>query len=276
MQDEISQGRKCLICLEHTGTRDLIPTLTEQLEKIGVFPLILRAGNPESAKRESWIKARVGQYQVMICNPNLIKTGLDLIEFPTLIFFQTGYSIYTLRQASRRSWRIGQDQPVKVYYLSYLNTMQETALSLIASKMETALAIEGDLTDKGLTALAQSENSMLIELARSLVDKPGFLSIEDSWQSFQEGELQADALLGDEQPVVTVTRMVRGKVYPQGKIGIGVVGQYRLIFQAGNILYNGRAVGSYDRSGNGQIKGKPIKLEKQGNSFLLVELRKAA
>ncbi|MBW1953975.1 MAG: DEAD/DEAH box helicase, partial [Deltaproteobacteria bacterium] len=205
VQTEVGQGRKCLICLEHTGTRDLIPTLTEQLEKIGVFPLILRAGNPESAKRESWIKARVGQYQVMICNPNLIKTGLDLIEFPTLIFFQTGYSIYTLRQASRRSWRIGQDQPVRVYYLSYLNTMQETALSLIASKMETALAIEGDLTDKGLTALAQSENSMLIELARSLVDRPGFLSIEDSWQSFQEGELQADALLGDEQPVETET-----------------------------------------------------------------------
>ncbi len=295
---EIAQGRKCLICLEHTGTRDLIPTLTERLEQIGIFPLILRANRPKPSEREGWIRNLAGQHQVMITNTNLIKTGLDLIEFPTLIFFQTGYSIYTLRQASRRSWRIGQDQPVKVYYLSYLQTMQETALSLIASKMETALAIEGDLTDKGLTALAQSENSMLIELARSLVDKPGFLDLEEAWQSFQEGELQADALLGDEQPVevetetqtttqttitkgdqqatLKVTRVVRGKVYPKGKIGVGVVGQHRLIFQAGNILYNGRAVGSYDRSGNGQIKGKPIMLEKQGNSFLLVELRKAA
>ncbi|MBW1954075.1 MAG: hypothetical protein JRI66_13550 [Deltaproteobacteria bacterium] len=167
-------------------------------------------------------------------------------------------------------------------------------MSLIASKMETALAVEGDLTDKGLTALAQSENSMLIELARSLVDRPGFLSLEDAWRSFQEGELQADALLGDEQPVETetttqttmtrgdqqstvkVTRVVRGKVYPQGKIGVGVVGQHRLIFQAGNILFKNRVVGQYDRSGNGQIKGKPIRLERQGNGYLLVELRKAA
>ena len=65
-------------------------------------------------------------------------------EFPTLIFFQTGYSVFTLRQASRRSWRIGQEQPVKVYYLNYGNTMQELALSLLAAKMETALAVEGE------------------------------------------------------------------------------------------------------------------------------------
>ena len=46
--------------------------------------------------------------QVCICHPKLVQTGLDLLEFPTIFFVQTGYSIYTLRQASRRSWRIGQ------------------------------------------------------------------------------------------------------------------------------------------------------------------------
>jgi hypothetical protein len=34
--------------------------------------------------------------------------GLDLLAFPTLYFYETGYSLHTLRQASRRSWRIGQ------------------------------------------------------------------------------------------------------------------------------------------------------------------------
>jgi hypothetical protein len=32
----------------------------------------------------------------------VVKTGLDLYEFPKVIFYETGYSIYTLRQASRR------------------------------------------------------------------------------------------------------------------------------------------------------------------------------
>lgn len=92
VQTEVSQGRKCLVCVEHTGTRDLLPTLTERLEQIGINPFILRANNPPVAQRESRIKALVGDYDVMLTNPNLIKTGLDLIEFPTLIFFQTGYS----------------------------------------------------------------------------------------------------------------------------------------------------------------------------------------
>jgi len=296
VQSEVSQGRKCLIYLEHTGTRDLIPTLADRLESVGLNPLILRAGNPPVAEREKWIKAMMANwhYNVMIANPNLVKTGLDLIEFPTLVFFQTGYSVFTLRQASRRSWRIGQEQPVKVYYLTYLSTMQEKALSLMAAKMETALAVEGDLSDKGLVALAEGDNSMLIELARTLVGQPETPGLEKVWQSYQKQAMQADAFLGDEtlvetvtqttttitqgdrQATVTVTRVVRGKVYPKGKVGIGYVGQRRLLFKGGQVFYQDRPVGEYDRTGTGQINGKAIRLEKSGNLFLLVELRPAA
>jgi SNF2 family DNA or RNA helicase len=296
VQNEVFQGRKCLVCLEHTGTRDLIPTLADRLEGVGLNPLILRANHPPVAEREKWIRAMMagGNYDVMIANPNLIKTGLDLIEFPTLVFFQTGYSVFTLRQASRRSWRIGQTQPVKVYYLSYLETMQEKALSLMAAKMETALAVEGDLSDKGLVALAEGDNSILIELARTLVEQPETPGLEEVWQSYQKQAMQADAFLGDETPVetvtqttttitqgdrratVTVTRIVRGKVYPKGKVGIGYVGPRRLLFKGGQVFYKDRPVGEYDRKGNGQINGKAIKLEKQGNVFLLVEMRPAA
>jgi len=142
LEQEIGEGRKCLVCLEHTGTRDLIPDLQERMEARGFSPLILRSNTVSTEKREAWVQAKVrtGDYNCMICNPNLVKTGLDLIEFPTIIFFQTGYSIYTLRQASRRSWRIGQEKPVRVYYLSYAETMQATALSLIATKLETAVS----------------------------------------------------------------------------------------------------------------------------------------
>lgn len=301
VQQEVSQGRKCLICLEHTGKRDLIPELVERLDHIAISPLVLRSNNPPASKRESKIREMMatGFYDVMISNPNLIKTGLDLLEFPTLIFFQTGYSIYTLRQASRRSWRIGQDKPVKVYYLAYLKTMQETALSLIASKLETALAVEGELSDKGLTALAESGSSMLIEMARSLVDDTQIISLEDAWQGLQAQESQADVLLGqesqvttqtttqtttitqgDQQTTVSITRVVRGKV-KIGKmkgvdVGIGMVGTHQLIFWAGNIYHNKKPIGQYDRSGYGQIKGKQIRLEKAADGYLLVELQEAA
>lgn len=32
----------------------------------------------------------------------------NLLEFPTIVFMQSGYNVYSLLQAARRSWRIGQ------------------------------------------------------------------------------------------------------------------------------------------------------------------------
>ena len=54
--------------------------------------------------------------QVLITEPRCVETGLDLNAFTTLIFYSMGYNLFTLRQASRRSWRINQTAPrVEVY-----------------------------------------------------------------------------------------------------------------------------------------------------------------
>ncbi|MFX5793468.1 DEAD/DEAH box helicase, partial [Acinetobacter baumannii] len=80
---------------------------------------VLRA-NVESSRREDWIAESLDRgIDLLVTNPDLVKTGLDLLEFPTIVYMQSGYNIYTLQQASRRSWRIGQKNPVKVIYLGY-------------------------------------------------------------------------------------------------------------------------------------------------------------
>jgi hypothetical protein len=47
-----------------------------------------------------------------------IPRNIDLLDFPTIIFYESGYSLHTLRQASRRSWRIGQRRPVRVKFFA--------------------------------------------------------------------------------------------------------------------------------------------------------------
>lgn len=47
---------------------------------------------------------------ILVTNPELVKTGLDLLNFPTIDFLQPGYRVYRLQQASRRSWWIGQTE----------------------------------------------------------------------------------------------------------------------------------------------------------------------
>jgi hypothetical protein len=187
IQREKAEGRRCAIFLEHTGTRDMIPELCDRLKAEGLKALVLRSTTTSTDKREAWILERVkaDNPDVLICNPNLVKTGLDLLDFPTIIYFQAGYSIYTLRQSSRRSWRIGQRKPVRVYYLVYANTAQERAMRLIATKLETSNVVEGRLSADGLSAMSEGSNSLIYDIARSIVD--GVVekqSMTDVWKSY--------------------------------------------------------------------------------------------
>src|SRR6266566_5438807 len=82
--------------------------------------------------------------------PKSSKPDFDLLDFPAILFHETGYSLHTLRQASRRSWRIGQRRPVEVKFFAYKGTMQEVCLRLMGKKLLVALAMEGKFASEGL------------------------------------------------------------------------------------------------------------------------------
>ncbi len=83
---------------------------------------------------------------------------------PTL---QTDYSVYTMRKASRRSWRIGQTCPVKVVFFAYRNTLQADALTLVARKLQSSLAVEGELPEDGLAAYGDDGADLLLAGGRA-------------------------------------------------------------------------------------------------------------
>ena len=120
--------------------------------------------------REEWVFKRLASgMQVLITNPSLVETGLDLNAFTTLIFFSMGYKLFTLRQASRRSWRINQTAPkVEVYMLYYRDTMQQKAMKLMASKLAVAGIIEGNFTEEGLAAMSDVKD-MTSQMAKELM-----------------------------------------------------------------------------------------------------------
>jgi hypothetical protein len=97
-----------------------------------------------------------------------IPTLLDLNDFTTLYYYNIAYNLFTLRQSSRRSWRINQKAPrVEVYFSYYENTMQHRAIRLMASKLAVAGIIEGNFTDEGLAAMSDCAD-MTTALAREL------------------------------------------------------------------------------------------------------------
>ena len=137
-------------------------------------------------KREEWVDKRVKNgLQVLITNPRCVETGLDLNAFTTIIFYSMGYNLFTLRQASRRSWRINQTEPkVEVYMLYYADTLQAKAMKLMASKLAVAGIIEGTFSEEGLAAMSDVKDltsQMAKELAAGIRD-----NVEDIAAAFKK------------------------------------------------------------------------------------------
>ena len=124
----------------------------------------------KTTNREEWVQKKLAAgMQVLIVNPSLVETGLDLNAFTTLVFYSMGYKLFTLRQASRRSWRINQKAPaVKVYMLYYEDTMQQKCLKLMASKLAVAGLIEGNFSEEGLAAMSDVQD-MTSQMAKELM-----------------------------------------------------------------------------------------------------------
>ncbi|QHD05046.1 DEAD/DEAH box helicase family protein [Pseudomonas sp. R76] len=166
---EKAKGRKVLVYTVYSGTRDTTSRLKRLLEQAGLKVAVLKA-SVDTARREDWILDQVDRgIDVLITNPELVKTGLDLLDFPTIAFLQTGYNVYTLQQAARRSWRIGQKQAVRVIFFGYANSSQITCLQLMAKKIAVAQSTSGDVPDSGLDSLNQDGDSVEMALARQLI-----------------------------------------------------------------------------------------------------------
>jgi len=166
---EKSRGRRVLVYTTYTGKRDTTARLKNLLEAEGFKAAVLRA-SVDTCKREDWICDQVERgVDVIITNPELVKTGLDLLDFPSIVFMQSGFNVYTLQQAARRSWRIGQKEAVDVYFLGYSGSAQMACLSLMAKKISVSQSTSGDMPNTGLEVLNQDGDSIEVALAKQLV-----------------------------------------------------------------------------------------------------------
>lgn len=162
-------GRRVLVYTSYTGKRDTCARLKQLLVDAGLKVSVLRS-SVATGKREEWVADQVDKgVEVLICNPELVKTGLDLLEFPSIVFMQTGYNVYTLMQAARRSWRIGQVLDVEVLFLGYEKSAQSQCLSLMSEKIAVSQSTSGDIPESGLDAVNQRSDSIEMALARNLV-----------------------------------------------------------------------------------------------------------
>ena len=169
VQEKIANNEKVLIYYEWTNKTDIAEKLNNMFKENNIKSIVMTSST-KASEREDWIQKQLQKgIDVLICNPKLVETGLDLLDFTNIVFYQMGYNIFTMRQASRRSWRLSQTKDIKVYFMYYENTIQAQALSLMATKLQASMAIEGKFSEEGLRAMSNNED-LLTQIANSVVE----------------------------------------------------------------------------------------------------------
>jgi hypothetical protein len=198
----LNRGRKIQVYAVYTQKRDVTRRLENILTKEGIRVAVLTTQvAPE--EREAWYERQLrAGVEVVVGHPRLTQTGLDLWSFPDIFFAETGYSIYTLRQASRRSWRIGQRHNVNVKFFYYTGTMQEACLRLMGKKLLVSLAMEGKFANEGLQAIGEGDD-ILMAMARELVTEKGIGESADAvWNQLQKQQAEVFGVRAVDTPLV--------------------------------------------------------------------------
>ena len=152
-----------------------------------------------------------------------------------------------MRQASRRSWRIGQKRPVKVVFMAYRNTLQADALKLVAKKLQSSLAVEGELPEDGLAAYGDDGDDVMMALARKIVsgEEDEAETVEAVFAQARDAEATAEELLVDEGWKLVEVEPKAVSVNGNGHHANGIGPTVELV------LGNGHKVNGNGANGNG-------------------------
>ena len=204
----MEQGRKTLTFVEQTGTRDIRDRLKQVIESLapgGNFILaeiprvgILSANDMSPARREAWIKLAAPKMDTLLVNPKLIETGLDLVMFSDLVFYEVTTSLYVLWQAMRRVWRLGQNKDVNVTFLSYADTIESEILRRMGLKMKYAQLLYGKEA-AGILVETDGEDDIQRQIISAALDGKAFRNAGEAVQKltiFSTGTERACRSLG--------------------------------------------------------------------------------
>jgi superfamily II DNA or RNA helicase/ssDNA-binding Zn-finger/Zn-ribbon topoisomerase 1 len=171
VKDNLAEDRGCVIYTYYTDRYKINSRLQKVLKDHGIEAEILQGTSPD--KRFEWLQnAEKRAVKVIITNLRLVEVGLDLLAWPSLIFYQGSYDINSVRQSSRRAWRIGQTRECRVYYMIADGTQQVSQFQSCMLKRAHAMMAEGRLDRSELAKYGRDTTSALAaDLAECLADE---------------------------------------------------------------------------------------------------------
>lgn len=197
IKKELLENRHCIIFTHFTGEYKTNERWKELLISEGITCEIMneRVG---TAERVDWLeKQSQAGTEVLITNQRLVEVGLDLMDFPTIMFVQMNDDINVVRQASRRAWRLGQHRNCKVFYYVCEKTSQMNQFERLMSRRVAAMIVEGRIerSDDLAKYADTSTNGSVSDLSKTLSS----VELTNAWVSAAEKDIDSDLEIVSEE-----------------------------------------------------------------------------
>ena len=145
-----ARKEKVLIFTEYLKMIDTFKRILKDYYKINIYTIDGRVDVPDRQKRIDDFSTEEG-FAIMVLNPKTAGMGLNITAANHVIHYTRQWNPALEEQASARAYRNKQSKDVNVYYLYYVNTIEET----IDNRLRAKSTLSGEVI-----TVTDSENSI--------------------------------------------------------------------------------------------------------------------
>jgi hypothetical protein len=125
-------------------------------------------------RQQAILRAVQQGHHVVIVPYRRVNEGLNLQSgIDTILWVEMALNLFMLDQASRRAWRLGKREEVRIYYLAYANTAGHTKLRKLGQQSGAAAAFAGEPARGALIEHAGADKTTLARLSSLLEQSEG-------------------------------------------------------------------------------------------------------
>ena len=172
VRQELSEGRRVMLYFEQNDLRSMARRLEWVLREL--HPWTLPNSVAAEDRQQAILRAVQQEHVVVIVPYRRVNEGLNLQSgIDTIIWCEMALNLFMLDQASRRAWRLGKREEVRIYYLAYANTAGHTKLRKLGQQSGAAAAFAGEPARGALIEHAGADKSTLARLSSLLEQSNG-------------------------------------------------------------------------------------------------------
>ena len=182
---ELAEGRRVLVYGVHNESTGVYQRLQKILAEAGIKSDIMPK-TLQSLHIEDWITSP-DREDVVIVPQKRVATGLNLVQFATVMFYELSEVTNVVSQSKVRPWRpFGQDKDVRILYLAF-HGAQAKKLANAAHKMRASATVNGKQISADTIAAIYDYNPEMTLAVNSIAD-----NLKEMEDAENEGSMAAN------------------------------------------------------------------------------------